>query len=133
MSLKGIVGVVAGTALIVALGVGVDACAHLNYSNGTRAGRINKFSSKGYIFKTYEGTLSLEGQALKEWNFSVDRKGVNGESLEDLAQEIQTALDSGKQVRVSYVQPFKKLWPWEGSTEYSIVEIEPMIKEIEEK
>lgn len=125
MGFKGFAGVVGGLALVAALGYGVNSCAHMNYSNGGRVGVVNKFSSKGIIFKTYEGTLALEGQQLKEWRFSVDVKGNGGKSLEDLAQEIQTALDSGKKVKLSYVQPFKK-WIWEGETEYSVVDIDPI-------
>ena len=125
MGFKGFAGIVGGLALLAGLSYGVDSCAHMNYSNGGRVGVVNKFSSKGFIFKTYEGTLALEGQQLKEWRFSVDTKGNGGKSLEDLAQEIQTALDSGKTVKLSYVQPFKK-WLWEGETEYSVVDIDPI-------
>ncbi len=31
------------------------------YSEGNRAGRLIKFSHKGYVFKTYEGELNLGG------------------------------------------------------------------------
>ena len=34
---------------------------NFEYSKGTRAGVINKFSEKGIVWKTYEGQIALEG------------------------------------------------------------------------
>jgi hypothetical protein len=45
-----------------------------NYSEGERAGLLQKFSRKGWICKTYEGELALyvvAGVAPEIWNFSV--------------------------------------------------------------
>lgn len=45
-----------------------------NYSDGSRAGYIQKFSNKGWICKTHEGELAMTtvpGVAPILWNFSV--------------------------------------------------------------
>src|SRR5512139_2012320 len=45
-----------------------------SYSNGSRAGYIQKFSHKGWICKTYEGELAMTtvpGVAPILWDFSV--------------------------------------------------------------
>ncbi len=44
------------------------------YSNGERAGYVQKFSDKGWVCKTWEGELSMvniPGAAQERWNFSV--------------------------------------------------------------
>jgi hypothetical protein len=44
------------------------------YSEGDRAGYVQKFSSKGWICKTWEGELSMvniPGAAQERWQFSV--------------------------------------------------------------
>ena len=54
------------------------------YSDGNRAGRLIKFSHKGYVFKTYEGELNLGGINNTNggvlinniWEFSVNDKPV---------------------------------------------------------
>jgi hypothetical protein len=65
------------------------------YSEGERAGVLQKFSRKGWICKTYEGELALYvvgGVAPQIWHFST-RDG-------QLAQQLSKAV--GKQVRLHY-------------------------------
>ncbi len=52
-----------------------------SYSDGNRAGYIQKFSNKGWICKTHEGELAMTtvpGVAPILWNFSVrdEKRGV---------------------------------------------------------
>lgn len=65
------------------------------YSDGERAGVLQKFSRKGWICKTYEGELALYvvgGVAPQIWYFSTrDPK---------LAEQLRQAV--GKQIRVHY-------------------------------
>ncbi len=56
---------------------------NFTYSNGTRSGYLVKITKKGYIFKTYEGTLGIAGMAQTKqgfmstnWDFSVRNKKV---------------------------------------------------------
>jgi hypothetical protein len=65
------------------------------YSEGERAGILQKFSKKGWICKTYEGELALYivgGVAPQIWYFSTRD--------EDLARELSQAV--GQQIRLHY-------------------------------
>jgi hypothetical protein len=58
-----------------------------SYSEGQRAGYLQKFSRKGWICKTWEGELALTtvpGVAPTIWSFSVRR--------EDVAKQVNIAL-----------------------------------------
>ena len=92
------------------------------YSQGTRSGQIVKFTEKGVVWKTLEGTLALtqSGAYIGEWNFSVDPKGPDRQKNVDL---IYRAMDSGNIVKIDYVQIYGKL-PWRGDTSYFVKNIE---------
>jgi hypothetical protein len=67
------------------------------YSEGERAGVLQKFSKKGWICKTYEGELALYvvgGVAPQIWHFSTRDEQV----AENLLKSV------GKQVRVHYTE-----------------------------
>ena len=67
------------------------------YSEGERAGILQKFSKKGWICKTYEGELALYivgGVAPQIWYFSTRD--------EDLARELSQAV--GQQIRLHYTE-----------------------------
>jgi hypothetical protein len=66
-----------------------------SYSDGDRAGVLQKFSRKGWLCKTYEGELALyvvSGVAPEIWNFSVRDEAV--------ARKLQTLV--GERVRIQY-------------------------------
>ena len=66
-----------------------------SYSEGERAGVLQKFSKRGWICKTYEGELALYvvgGVAPQIWHFSVRD--------EDVARQLHRAV--GQQVRIHY-------------------------------
>ena len=66
-----------------------------DYSEGNRAGYLQKFSRKGWLCKTYEGELavtSVPGVAPTIWEFSVRDK--------DVARQLTNA--SGKRVVLFY-------------------------------
>ncbi len=68
-----------------------------NYSEGERAGIVQKFSQKGWICKTYEGELamtSVPGVMPVLWDFSVRNDAV--------AQQIREAI--GKHVALHYTE-----------------------------
>jgi hypothetical protein len=68
-----------------------------SYSDGERAGVLQKFSRKGWLCKTYEGELALYvvgGVAPQIWNFSTRDPKV----AEQLAKAV------GQQVRVHYTE-----------------------------
>ena len=71
--------------VLAALLVMVAACGHFHlvvgYSEGERAGVLQKFSRKGWLCKTYEGELALYvvgGVAPQIWYFSVRDERIAG-------------------------------------------------------
>ena len=68
-----------------------------SYSEGERAGVLQKFSRKGWLCKTYEGELALyvvSGVAPQIWYFSTRD--------EKLAQQLSAAV--GEQIRLHYTE-----------------------------
>jgi hypothetical protein len=91
------------------------------YSDGTRTGYLMKISTKGYVFKTYEGQLNLGGFQESDntsiigniWDFSLTDK--------DLLKKLETL--EGKKVMLRYKE-INKAMPWQGDTNYYIYEAE---------
>ena len=87
------------------------------YSEGNRAGRLIKFSHKGYLFKTYEGELNLGGinsvnggvLVNNMWDFSVTDKTV-ADSLLKL---------EGRDINLHYKEKMSALF-WRGDTRYIV-------------
>ncbi|MET0535902.1 MAG: hypothetical protein ABW171_16920 [Steroidobacter sp.] len=70
---------------------------HWPYSEGERAGVLQKFSRKGWICKTYEGELALYvvgGVAPQIWNFSTRDP--------ELAKQLSSNV--GRQIRLHYTE-----------------------------
>jgi hypothetical protein len=62
-----------------------------SYSDGERAGYLQKFSRKGWLCKTYEGELAMTtvpGVAPVLWNFTVRDKAVADQLNELLGRRI---------------------------------------------
>ena len=87
------------------------------YSEGYRAGLLQKFSNKGVVFKTYEGELILSSVsstanvalASEKFIFSVNKKDVS----------IQYDTLQGKNVIVHYIEK-KGTVPWRGDSRYLV-------------
>jgi hypothetical protein len=81
------------------------------FSDGTRVGKLYKFSHKGNVFKTYEGEMLLPGFK------SLQPAAINANffyfSVTD--KDIAIRLDSvqGKEIEVHYTQ-YRKSLPWRG-------------------
>lgn len=72
---------IVGTAILPVLGLAAYLAFVLSwsYSDGERAGYLQKFSRKGWICKTYEGELAMTtvpGVAPILWNFTVRDEAV---------------------------------------------------------
>ncbi len=83
---------------------------------GDRAGYVQKFSHKGWIFKTWEGELamvSMPGTNPEKFYFSVRDDSV--------AAVINQTL--GRRVAVHYEQHVGVPVSWFGETEYFVVEV----------
>jgi hypothetical protein len=87
------------------------------YSEGYRAGLLQKFSNKGTFFKTYEGEMILSSVsstsnvaiASEKFLFSVIKK--------DLSIQYDTL--QGKNVIVHYIEKNGTL-PWRGESKYLV-------------
>ena len=88
------------------------------FGSGVKAGELNFFVYKGYVFKTYEGRLIQAGYNSKnsnatiqsnEFNFSVKKKSV-ADQLERCA---------GKWVELHYTEYLGAL-PWRGMSNYVV-------------
>jgi hypothetical protein len=92
---------------------------HLSYSEGERAGYVQKFSRKGWICKTSEGELAmvnLPGTMPQIFNFSVRDAAV--------ADQINKSL--GQRVRLHYEQHKGVPTNCFGETEYFVTRAEPV-------
>ena len=90
---------------------------HWAYSDGERAGFLQKFSRRGWICKTWEGEMAmvtLPGTVAEKFLFTVRDH--------DLAQQLNAAI--GKRVTVHYEQ--RKWIPTScfGDTEYFVTRVE---------
>jgi hypothetical protein len=88
-----------------------------NYSDGERAGFVQKLSRKGWICKTWEGELALvnlPGAMPEIFHFSVRDDAV--------AKRIQQSV--GKRVALSYEQHIGIPTSCFGDTEYFVVNLQ---------
>jgi len=87
-----------------------------SYSHGERAGYVQKFSRKGWVFKTWEGELamvSIPGTMPEKFYFSVRDDSV--------ASAINASL--GGRVALSYEQHVGVPLSWFAETEYFVTAV----------
>ena len=95
------------------------AALHYSYSDGYRAGYVQKFSRKGWICKTWEGELAMvnvPGAMQERWVFSVRNDSV--------AALIRNSL--GKQVSLAYEEHPGVPTSCFGDTRYFVVGIQQL-------
>ena len=94
-------------------------CGCIKYSTGERTGTITKFSEKGFIFKTWEGKMTLggvgaTGASENIWDFSCEDKNI----IEKIKQKQRlgelTTLKYNEELIVA---------PWRGKTKYIIIDV----------
>jgi len=87
------------------------------FGEGVKAGQLNNFTKKGYVFKTYEGKLIQTGfqggqpgsVQSNEFRFSVVSESV--------ANKLMT--NSGKEFELHYKE-YKGAIPWRGVSEFIV-------------
>ena len=87
-----------------------------SYSEGERAGYVQKFSRKGWICKTWEGELAmvnLPGAMTEKFVFTVHNPNV--------AAQIEQTM--GKRISISYEQHLGVPTSCFGETEYYVVSV----------
>ena len=99
--------------LIVGLGIFVYVRYFWEFGVGTKAGVLNTFMKKGYMFKTYEGKIIQSGFKANvqsnEFEFSV---------TDEIVAQILLAT-SGREVELRYKEYFAPL-PWRGMQRYVV-------------
>jgi hypothetical protein len=84
---------------------------YATYSEGVRSGELIKFSSKGVVFKTYEGELSQGISGAQIFSFSVL------DSEEKVVSDLKAF--EGQYVKLTYIERYKT-FPWWGDSKYFI-------------
>ena len=88
------------------------------FAEGVKAGELNRFTYKGYVFKTYEGRLIQAGYNSEnakgtiqsnEFEFSVDDDNVADELMRS----------TGKMVELHYKE-YKGALPWRGMSKFVV-------------
>lgn len=90
------------------------------FGEGVKAGNLNFFVKKGYVFKTYEGRLIQDGfksatpgaVQSNEFEFS-----VTNDSIAAILER-----NSGKIVELRYKEYLNTL-PWRGMSNYIVIEV----------
>jgi hypothetical protein len=104
-----------------------------DFSTGWRTGIINKFSKKGFMYKTWEGEMNLGGLRKKEdkdgntsfvantWEFSIDASSHRNENAIAISDSITKAMNAGLTVKLHYNQErFTNINCHRGDTKYFI-------------
>lgn len=113
-------------AIVLLLGAGVMAFLYWGtYENGVMAGRVLGVTQRGFLFKTYEGKLSVESfGSLKGVSPIAETRDFSIESSEEkVIKELESVALSGERVNLKFKRRFMK-FPWRGETKYFVVEVE---------
>ena len=97
------------------------------FGSGVKAGELNLFVYKGYVFKTYEGRLIQAGYNSKNSNNTIQSNEFNfSVTDENVAKQLERC--TGKMVELHYKEYLGTL-PWRGVTKYvvdSVYSVTPM-------
>lgn len=107
-----------GTIIIVAAAVFVFFKFFYVFGRGVKAGELNLFVYKGYVFKTYEGRLIQAGYNSKNTNSTIQSNEFNfSVTSESVAKQLERC--TGKVVELHYKEYLGTL-PWRGMTKYVV-------------
>ncbi|MEY2639881.1 MAG: hypothetical protein RIR90_1363 [Bacteroidota bacterium] len=99
--------------LLIILGIVVYWKFFFVYSEGTKAGALNTFQKKGFLFKTYEGKIIQSGFKANvqsnEFEFSVTNERVARILMEN----------AGREMELHYKRYLGAL-PWRGAQSYIV-------------
>ena len=88
------------------------------FGSGVKAGELNLFVYKGYVFKTYEGRLIQAGYNSKNSNNTIQSNEFNfSVKDENVAKQLERC--TGKMVELHYKEYLGTL-PWRGITKYVV-------------
>jgi hypothetical protein len=87
------------------------------FGRGVKAGELNYFVQKGYVFKTYEGRLIQTGYRSKQPGALQSNEFQFSVADERIAQQLMTA--SGKFVELHYKEYLGAI-PWRGYSNFIV-------------
>lgn len=90
-----------------------------SYSDGDRAGYVQKFSRKGWICKTWEGELAqvnIPGAAQERWLFSVRNDSIAGIISNSMGQQVSLHYEEKRGIPTSCF----------GETNYFVTGVRPI-------
>ena len=88
------------------------------FGSGMKAGELNLFVYKGYVFKTYEGRLIQAGYNSKNSNATIQSNEFNfSVKDENVAKQLERC--AGKFVELHYKEYLGTL-PWRGMSKYVV-------------
>lgn len=108
---------IALTFLVLIIGTYIYWSFFFTFSDGYRAGLLQKFSRKGNIFKTYEGEMILSSVQSNQNVALASEKFIFSVADHDVA--IQMEKLQGKNVVVHYTEKNNRL-PWQGETVFIV-------------
>ena len=88
------------------------------FGSGVKAGELNLFVYKGYVFKTYEGRLIQAGYNSRNSNNTIQSNEFNF-SVKDENVAKQLERSAGKFVELHYKEYLGAL-PWRGMSKYVV-------------
>lgn len=88
------------------------------FGSGVKAGELNLFVYKGYVFKTYEGRIIQAGYNSKNSNATIQSNEFNfSVKDENVAKQLERC--AGKFVELHYKEYLGTL-PWRGMSKYVV-------------
>ena len=88
------------------------------FGSGVKAGELNLFVYKGYVFKTYEGRLIQAGYNSKNSNATIQSNEFNfSVKDENVAKQLERC--AGRFVELHYKEYLGTL-PWRGMSKYVV-------------
>ncbi|ATL46124.1 hypothetical protein COR50_02490 [Chitinophaga caeni] len=87
------------------------------FGDGTKAGELNYFAKKGYVFKTYEGRVIQTGFKGRQMSQIQSNEFTFSVTSEKVAQQLLRS--SGKQVELHYKEYLGAL-PWRGYSKFIV-------------
>jgi hypothetical protein len=102
---------------ILIIGIWIYFSYFFTYSDGYRAGMLQKFSRKGNIFKTYEGEMILSSVQSNKNVSLASEKFLFSVADKEVALQLETM--QGKAVVVHYTEKHNTL-PWRGESTYVV-------------
>jgi len=123
---KRIVSIIAVVILLVVIGV-VYYRYYFVFGDGTKAGTMNYFVHKGYMFKTYEGRLIQTGIRTPAQGSIQSNEFMFSVTDEKVAQKLNSS--AGAYLELHYKEYLHTL-PWRGVSNFvvdSVISVRPVV------